>query len=138
MFKDSETPKDKIAKDRQRKVQEWLEANPLESRDDWWGPDKFKSGLLGKILAKLVPDKVFGVDLSAVCHVHDAEYSVPGTEEDRKACDKALGIGVFKALRAEKFWVITCLLVGYIYWREVNKFGHNLFDYYEDYTLPSK
>ena len=82
--------------------------------------------------AVLVPNSIYGLDIRICCCIHDYDYEVGHTEENRKVADTKLEANINKIIDLyDKWWYPTRLAKARAkkYRLAVNKFGASAFNY---------
>lgn len=78
----------------------------------------------------LVPDKIYGADISLACNRHDYRYHIGRTAADKRAADKAFFMEIMTILVAELGWSFALLKgsgVAASYYIAVSLFGGDAF-----------
>jgi hypothetical protein len=74
----------------------------------------------------LVPDSMYGLDISEACNIHDFMYVVGVDEEDRAEADRVFKNNLFRIIEAKSKWAIIKILRrrrAVTYYQAVRMFG---------------
>ena len=80
----------------------------------------------GGWLGKIVPDKIYGLRITAVCNIHDYMYQVGETEEDKQEADSVFLNNLIRVIDANTdAWLMRRLRYNRarIYYEAVEHFG---------------
>lgn len=67
--------------------------------------------------------------ITEVCRVHDFLYRIGGGEDDRKAADSMLRLGIIEHAAPGALNYIKTRWIAFAYWRAVRRFGKFFFNY---------
>lgn len=91
---------------------------------DYCGPE-------GSFIANLVPDRIWGVDISRCCWEHDEDYVEGGGETERKNADSKFHHCLKCRLKESLNFLfrIPASIRAFFYWRAVRRLGKGCFRY---------
>jgi hypothetical protein len=76
----------------------------------------------------IVPDQIYGVVITDLCDVHDWEYTVGSTEEDRLTADQNLLFNILERIENIGGWLRWFRRRrAYKYYEAVREFGHDAY-----------
>lgn len=81
----------------------------------------------------LVPDKLGGIDISEACGIHDYDYEIGGTEEDRERANLNFLCNMVLIIRRDDTWMTNegiALKWAMHYYLAVEKYGKEYFNYH--------
>ena len=78
--------------------QEYKDAKVSAPIEFWDKPNSLRTGGCGagKFGDLLVPDTLWGLPVTGICQIHDHQYGVGKTEEDRAEADRTLRNNLFR------------------------------------------
>lgn len=97
---------------------------PLDYTGNGCGTDGWKGDL--------VPDTLGGIDISEACAIHDYEYSIGGTEEDREVANMNFLCNMVIIIRRDDTWLTNegiALKWAMQYYLAVEEYGNQYFSY---------
>ena len=80
--------------------------------------------------AKLVPDRIYGLDITEVCCIHDYMYEVGKTAAAKEQADRVFLINLLRVIEAKKAWWFPHFLArrrALKYYEAVKNFGDSAF-----------
>lgn len=81
----------------------------------------------------LVPDELGGIDISEACGIHDYEYEIGGTEEDREISNLNFLCNMVLIIRRDDTWMTNegvALKWAMHYYMAVEEYGKEYFNYH--------
>ena len=82
-------------------------------------------------ISKLVPDRIYGVNIAECCYQHDEDYRDGGGEAERKGADRRFHHCIKCKLKKGLFFLfrIPATIRAFFYWRAVRRLGKGCFKY---------
>lgn len=68
------------------------------------GKDEYCNGCGPKGIGGIIPDSIFGVDISMACNIHDYMYALGETNEDKSEADRAFLNNMVRIIDAKSTW----------------------------------
>lgn len=76
----------------------------------------------------IIPDNLYGLDITEACNIHDWDYTVGETEADKKVADERLLCNLITICKSGS-WVLRPFRIRAAkgYYESVSHFGHDAF-----------
>lgn len=87
--------------------------------------------------ATIVPDSLGGIDISEACNIHDYDYEVGGTQEDKERADFNFLINMIIIIQRDDTWYTNegvALKWAMQYYLAVYRYGYKKFNYCDKIT----